>query len=362
MPMSDSTSSGAPTPTSNQVPVEAPDGTPDAGIPWHYGDPHAEQRALVAGDAVVDLSNRGVVQVSGPDRLGWLNNLVSHKVDDLPADGSSLALILDPHGHVEHELHIVDDGSLTWITVEPGTSATLTAYLDSMRFMRRVEVCDVTGEFAVVWHSKRDTDTAHITWLPPAEFAGVGVTPSGEDRGGGADRYVKVRPGVFVGCEVIIPRDQLAEHLQNAPSLAGTWAREAVRVSAGVPRLGLDTDHKTLPHEVGWIGTGVHLAKGCYRGQETVARVHNLGRPPRRLVLLHLDGSVEELPEHGANVMVGERVVGQVGTAVRHYELGPIATAIIKRNTSIDGPLAVALPGETGAVVAASAEDVVVAG
>ena len=73
--------------------------------------------------------------------------------------------------------------------------------------------------------------------------------------------------------------------------LAGTWAYEALRIAAGRPRLGLDTDHRTIPHELGWIETAVHLSKGCYRGQETVARVHNLGHPPRRLVRLHLDGA-----------------------------------------------------------------------
>lgn len=346
----------------NRAPVEAPPGSVDVGIPWHYGDPHAEQRALVAGHAVVDLSNRGVVQVAGPDRLSWLNDLVSHKVDHLPAGGSSLALILDPRGHVEHELHLVDDGIVTWITVEPGTSPVVVAYLNSMRFMRRVEVTDVSEEFAVVWQSTRDQDPNFITWLPPAEFAGVGVTPSGQDRGGSAERYVKTRPGVFLGCEVILPRASLADYLQAAPALAGSWAREALRVAAGVPRLGLDTDHKTLPHEVGWIGSAVHLAKGCYRGQETIARVHNLGRPPRRLVLLHLDGSTETIPEHGASVMAGDRVVGYVGSVARHYELGPIATAVIKRNAPVDAPLLVQLPGESGEVVAANVQDVVVAG
>ncbi|MEJ7708046.1 MAG: tRNA-modifying protein YgfZ [Nocardioidaceae bacterium] len=77
----------------------------------------------------------------------------------------------------------------------------------------------------------------------------------------------------------------------------GNWAFEALRIARGEPRFGLDTDHKTIPNEAGWIGTAVHLDKGCYRGQETVARVHTLGRPPRRLVLLHLDGSVDHLPD-----------------------------------------------------------------
>lgn len=349
-----------PTP-SRPTPVMPSEGTIDTAIAWHYGDPHGEQRALVAGTAVVDLSNRGVVTVTGPDRLSWLNDLVSHKVDLLAPGQSSLALILDPHGHVEHELHLVDDGATTWVTVEPGTAVAVVTYLESMRFMRRVEVADVTNDFAVVWTSVRATNADFPTWLEPAEFAGVGYTDAGFDRGGSATRYVESRPAPFIGAEVIIPRSDLESFLAASPELAGTWAREALRAAAGVPRLGFETDHKTLPHEVGWIGSGVHLAKGCYRGQETVARVHNLGRPPRRLVLLHLDGSTEELPENGAEVLAGDRIVGWVATPARHYELGPIATAIIKRTAPVDEPLRVRLPGDDR-FTAATVEDVVVAG
>ena len=342
------------------VPVLPPDGAADATIAWHYGDPHAEQRALVEGRAVVDLSNRAVVTVSGPDRLSWLNDLVSHKVDQLAPGDSTLALILDPHGHVEHELHMVDDGDLTWITAEPGTAADLVSYLDRMRFMRRVEVRDVSDDFAVVWSTTSD-NSDFVTWRPPGEFAGTGRTEAGEDRGGGATKYVAARPATFAGAELIIPRPELETFIQQAPAVAGSWAREALRAAAAVPRLGFETDHKTLPHEVGWIGSGVHLAKGCYRGQEAVARVHNLGRPPRRLVLLHLDGSIEELPTRGAQVLAGDRVVGWIATPARHYELGPIATAVIKRTTPTEEPLRVQLPGE-GRFVSANVEDVVVAG
>ena len=121
--------------------------------------------------------------------------------------------------------------------------------------------------------------------------------------------------------------------------LAGTWASEALRIAAGRPRFGLDTDHRTIPHEVGWIETAVHLSKGCYRGQETVARVHNLGHPPRRLVLLHLDGSEDRLPVHGDAVQLDGTDVGFIGSAARHYELGPIALALVKRTTPVDATL-----------------------
>ena len=110
-------------------------------------------------------------------------------------------------------------------------------------------------------------------------------------------------------------------------------------IARGVPRFGVDTDHRTIPNEVGWIGPAVHLDKGCYRGQETVARVHTLGRPPRRLTLLHLDGTMNVLPAQGADVLLDGRAVGFVGSSARHHELGPIALALLKRSTPVDAPL-----------------------
>jgi folate-binding protein YgfZ len=132
--------------------------------------------------------------------------------------------------------------------------------------------------------------------------------------------------------------------------LAGLWAYEAMRVAALVPRVGLETDHRTIPAEIDLIGPAVHLDKGCYRGQETVARVHNLGRPPRRLALLHLDGvTTDVLPAAGTPVTAEDgRAVGFVGTAVRHFELGMVALAVLKRNVPNDATLRV---GESTAAI-----------
>ena len=305
---------------------------PDAGVPWHYGDPHREQRWLRDGAAVADVSHREVISIAGPDRLSWMHSLTTADLAHLAPGGSALALILDPHGHVEHELRITDDGSRMLVSVEPGDGASVVAYLESMRFLLRVEV-QPEPSLAAVW-SALDADLPGQVrrWQQPAEFQGNGHTPAGEDRGGDASRYVPHRPDTLPGCEILVAGDRLDEALEAAPHRAGTWALEALRVAAAVPRLGFETDHRTLPHEVGWIGPAVHLAKGCYRGQETVARVHNLGRPPRRLALAHLDGSAGRLPAHGEAVEVEGRTVGWVGTAVRHHELGPIATVVVKRN------------------------------
>ena len=181
----------------------------------------------------------------------------------------------------------------------------------------------------------------------------------------------RIRPGAAAATlsapfqmDLVVAREELAGLAAGLRSggaeLAGMWAYEALRIAARRPRLGLDTDHKTIPHEVGWIETAVHLSKGCYRGQETVARVHNLGHPPRRLVFLHLDGSEDALPAHGDPVELAGAGVGFVGSAARHYELGPIALALIKRTVPVDAVLSAAgiaaaqeviVPPEAGANV-----------
>jgi len=318
--------------------VPAPTSDVDFGVPWHYGDPLREQRVLAEGDAAVDCSHLPIITVAGPDRRSWLHSLTTQHVDSL--SGSALALILSPHGHVEHELHMIDDGETTWIICQPGTAEALVDYLERMKFMMNVDVQNVTNAFAVVWEPLGNPDQEFPTWLVPAEFHG-GATPAGSDRGGDATKYQVARLGAFAGREVIVPRDMLAARLNTWPQLAGTWAWNALRVAAAAPRLGLETDHRTLPHEIGWVGPGVHLAKGCYRGQEAVARVHNMGKPPRRMVILLLDGSDDILPIHGDPVFWAEREVGWIGSAVQHYEFGPIATAVIKRNVPSDEVLRV---------------------
>jgi tRNA-modifying protein YgfZ len=297
--------------------VEA--GWPDEGVAAHYGDPMREQRALDQAAGLVDRSDRGVLRITGQDRLGWLHSLTTQHLEQLAAGQGAQALILSPNGHVEHHLVLTDDGAATWVHTEPGKAADLAAFLESMRFMMRVEVADVGDACAVL--TVMGPDGGAIT----AGLTGVSAT---------------VTTGSFGGHDLIVARDVLpgaAEELvRRGGTLAGMWAFEALRIAARVPRLGLDTDHRTIPHEVGWIETAVHLNKGCYRGQETVARVHNLGHPPRRLVFLHLDGSVDRLPAHGDPVELDGAAVGFVGSTARHYELGPIGLALVKRTVPTD--------------------------
>jgi tRNA-modifying protein YgfZ len=298
--------------------------TPDEGVAAHYGDPYAEQRALTSRFGVVDRSNRGVLRITGPDRLSWLHSLTTQHLERLEPAASAEALVLSPQGHIEHHLTLTDDGSAVWAHVEPGTIGSLVDFLTSMRFMLRVEPEDVSAQYAVL--------TVHGPQMPTAAVSAAAGLPG-----------IIVSTGF--GTDLIVPRAELAARAAELRSagavLAGLWAHEALRIAAGRPRFGLDTDHRTIPHEVGWIETAVHLSKGCYRGQETVARVHNLGHPPRRLVLLHLDGSEDKLPGHGDQVLLDETSVGFVGSAARHYELGPIALALVKRTTAVAATLTV---------------------
>ena len=330
----------------------APEGSPDAGVPWHYGDPHGEQRRLLRGEGWVDLSHRDVVTVTGPDRLSWLHSLTTQHVEHLAAGESALDLILSPHGHVEHELHLVDDGTTTWITIEPGEAATLVPYLEKMRFMLRVEVADVSADYAVVGEPVAEQHPDYPTYVIARQFGEL------ESADPASQKYVPVRPDVWVGREVIVPRSELADYVAGRQG-SGTWAWEALRVAAGVPRLGFETDHRTIPQEVGWVPSAVHLDKGCYRGQETVARVHNLGRPPRRLVQLHLDGSTSRTPKPGDPVLLDGREVGRLTSVALHAELGPVALAVIKRSVALDAALTV---GPADEELVAAAQETIVTG
>lgn len=295
--------------------VRVPSGV-DEGLTWHYGDPTAEQRALASGRGVVDLSNRGVVVIEGPDRLTWLHNLTSQVFTGLQPGEATTAYVLDAQGHIRFVMHAVESGDRTWIWTEPGMAAGLASFLDSMRFMLRVEV-SVREDVAVVWRA-------------------------GDP--GGDDRIVRVGRDSLGGHEAFVPRTVLASRLAEGEPV-GTWAFDALRIGVGVPRIGVDTDDVTIPNELGVPSPAVALDKGCYPGQETVARIHNLGRPPRRLVRLLLDGSGSELPTVGDAVFLREapegRPVGFVGSSARHHESGPIALAMVKRSVPVDADLVV---------------------
>ena len=321
--------------------------SPDEGIAAHCGDPLAEQRAMDRGAAVVDRSNREVIAVPGADRLSWLHLLLSQHVSELADGAGTEALVLDPNGRVEFHAVLAHVGDTVWLDVEPGSSLGLLDYLEKMRFWSKVEPRSATEELALL--SVVGPDTAAVLSaagvpVPEGPYACAALS------GGGLVRRMPW-PGRDAA-DLLVPRAELLawwNRLREAGAAgAGTMAFDALRVGAVRPRLGMDTDEKTIPHEVGWLDSAVHLTKGCYRGQETVARVANLGRPPRRLVLLHTDGGDEEPLRPGDPVLLGARVVGRVGTAVLHHELGGVALALIKRSVPVTAELTAGSSDEDG--------------
>lgn len=335
-------------------PVPAPDSGPDAGAIWHYGDPLGEQRAAETGAVLVDRSHRAVLTLTGKDRQTWLHTISSQHVSGLADGVSTENLSLDGQGRVEDHWIQTELGGTTYLDTEPWRGDPLLSYLRKMVFWS--EVTPAAADLAVLsLLGPRLADSAVLDALGlaalPDEFAAVPLA------GGGFVRRLPGFPAVQLELDVLIPRDGVADWRQRLAQAqvrpAGVWAYEAHRVAAVRPRLGVDTDERTIPHEVGWIGGpgegAVHLDKGCYRGQETIARVHNLGKPPRMLVLLHLDGSVDR-PATGDAVLAGGRTVGRLGTVVDHVDLGPVALALLKRGLPADTELAT---GEQAAVSAA---------
>jgi folate-binding protein YgfZ len=274
---------------------------PDKGGIWHFGEPNNEQKALLKGNGWADLSHRGVISITGKDRLTWLHALTTQHLENLQVATWVDALILDVQGHVIDQLFLVDDGKSTWIHLEKERVAPVIEYLNKMKFMLEVEVKDESDNYAVL--------------RAPGIADAIG------------------------GPYALVPRNELkktTDAFNKSHTQVGIWALEAERVAAGRARLLFEVDHKSIPNELGFLNKSVHMNKGCYRGQETVAKVFNLGQPPRRLVLLHLDGSMVAMPEHGAKVFLDDKEVGFIGSLARHYELGPIALAVVKRNVALD--------------------------
>lgn len=317
--------------------VPAPPGSIDTAVAWHHGDPLAEQRFAARGAVVVDRSHRDVLVVAGQDRLTWLNSLTSQLLTGLEDGVATEALVLDVNGRVEHHVVLSEVDGRVWLDTEPGKGAELLTYLEKMRFWSEVEPVDASAEHAVL--SVLGPSTVEV-------LAAAGLPVPDAGRAVMADGGVLVRRQPWRqidAVDLVVPRPELAAQwlalTEAGARPAGTLAFEALRVEALRPRLGVDTDQRTIPHEVGWIGRAVHLNKGCYRGQETVSKVANVGQPPRRMLLLHLDGSADALPEPGDGVWLEEQLVGRVGTVAQHHELGPVALALVKRSVPVDARL-----------------------
>ncbi len=325
--------------------VEA--GGVDAGVAAHYGAPTREARKLAEGQAIADLSHFDVLEIRGADRQSWLDTLSTQRIKTLQPGQCTQTLLLSVQGRVEHEMKVLVDQDRLVLIVEPGAGEALEQFLNSMRFMLRVEINNLSQSHGALAATRPIPSAGALTWIDPWP----GVAPGGwaysrEDHPG------KDRPWLLH----VVAIDELEAAVANE-ELAGMMAVEALRIAAWEPRFGAEIDEKTIPHELDWLRTAVHLEKGCYKGQETVARVHNIGHPPRRVVFLDLDGSMHTLPSTGAEVKLGERTVGRVTSATLHYEAGPIGLAVIKRNVYPESVLSV-VDGETSYP---ASQDVIVA-
>lgn len=340
------------------------------GVPAHFGGPIAEQRPLEAGNAIVSLSCNGVVTVSGDDRLSWLNSMMSQHLIGLQPGESVEAMLLDANGRIERVMRVVDDGETTWLLVDAGDAVALTEHLTRMRFAMRVEVTNVSDEYATVLAfdggsalpALRELDAAVLEWRDPW---------SSVARGGHQYAHGEHAGSTWNAFQLVFARADLARVAalvrSGTVAAAGLAALEALEVRAWRPNRRLDIDDRAIPHEFDWMRTAVHLNKGCYRGQETVAKVHNLGRPPRRLTMLHLDGSGGELPQPGALIFLAgtsrdekARPVGRVTRTALHHEWGGIALALLKRSVAEDAELEVRLGEEVGSPVVAANQEVIV--
>lgn len=317
-------------------PADAASDTADVAL--HYGAPLREQRAFHTGRAVIDLSHLGVITISGQDRLTWIDSFSTALVRALQPGESCESFILSPQGKTEYLLRLVDDGQTLWAVVDPAQKESVLEFLKKMRFTLRVDVQDRSDEIAMIaaadgaaeeFIASRAADG--LVWRDPwGKIVAGGVQYASPD-GHPADEY-----SLTLG---FLRRDGLEDvcaALADAGlGVAGLDALRAHEVNAWRPAVA-DLDDRSLPHEYDWLRTAVHLNKGCYRGQETVAKVHNLGHPPRRLVALDIDGTLGQLPKDRALLYIAgsgadSKPVGRVTRAVLHYEWGPIALALVKR-------------------------------
>ena len=361
-----------------------------AFAPEHFGNPLREQALLAQGQAWAWLS-RDVVEVSGADRLSYLTTVSTQVLTDLENDGHCRqVLFLDANGHILYAALAVaalvpDSGEQSvLLLVDAGCGDGLAQLLNSRRFMLRVQaqvrpdlqvagaigdgvqkLADVVKNLVTTWHdpwpgitpggSTYFTGTRH----PGANYRAGGVVvaleagqaaPGQEQASGQEAAQLALAPGQAAASgSAAAPGQEAAPGQTTGLTQVGELAWEALRIEAGLPRWAREVDARAIPNELDWLRTGVHLNKGCYPGQETIARTVNLGRPPRRLVQLQLAGWQGQLPEVGARVYLpagdnpAGKAVGTITSVARHWELGNIALALVRRGVPAQAELAVDL-------------------
>lgn len=322
----------------------------------HYGGFLREQRALAMGRALVHRGDLAVIELSGNDRLRWIDSLTTQRITGMQPGEARETLLLSPEGRIEHAFTVVETGELALIITSAERADDLCTWLDRMRFMLDVRLTLAAERHVLAWWGSGPDSLSELIgdavqwqdpWGNPPEWGTSYRSEGGEV------------PGAW-RLQLAVVDETVAEAVADAGArgevgLAGLDALAALRIAAWRPDIDHEVDERTIPHELDWLRSAVHLSKGCYRGQETVAKVHNLGRPPRRLTFLHLDGSDGELPAEGALLHLAgdesKKPVGRVTSVAVHYDEGPIGLALLKRSLASDAQLLVPLPGGADATV-----------
>ena len=298
--------------------------------------PTAEYRVLTEGCGLVDRSERGKLALSGPDAASFLSGQVTNDVEALAVGTGCYAAFLTHKGKMLGDLRILRTGPPTPELLLDTERTALQALFD---MIRRFKI-----GFDVELH-KRTLESGLLSLIGPraAEVAAAGDLPADEhahragEIGGHPVRLVVTDTGVDVLCDAAGTGAVRAALLLAGAEAVSEAAAEIVRVEHGRPRYGVDADDATIPQEAGLNERAVSFTKGCYVGQETVARLFYRGKPNR-----HLRGlALSEPAPAGAALRLGDREVGRLTTSVVSPALGPIALALVRRE---------AAPGDTLAV------------
>lgn len=298
------------------------------------GDFYRLQRQILSGAVVIQDHESAVLRVTGGDRLIWLDSIVTQQLKDVIPGETTEALLLDPQGRIEHSFLLTDDGRSSWLLTRKEKIFALEKWLQSMVFRMNVSVH--FPEKLLLFSSPnidslRNLERVALFSDPWPKVGAESVGLMQENHPGSTWSMMTVAVEEDQQSSLVVP--------QVGPEFC-----EPLKIAAARPTMD-DVDDKSIPHELDWLRTAVNLNKGCYRGQESVAKVHNLGQPPRRLTLLHLDGSLSQLPEKGDEVFHEALTAGRISRAAWHYEEGPIALALLKRSIPPDADLLVRFKG-----------------
>ena len=304
----------------------------------------AQYRQLREECGLLDRSERGKLVVTGAEAAEYLQGQLTNDTEALePGDGVYAAL-LDRKGHMQGDVRVLRPGEAPdlWLDLEPEATEAVRRHLGIYKVGREVEVTDAGEERAI------------LSLIGPraVEIAGSAALPENacEEVTIGGARCLAV--GTAAGIDVFAPaaeRDRAWEALLAAGAAeVSPEAAEIVRIEAGRPRFGAEMGTETMPAEAGIVEQAVSFTKGCYIGQETVARLHYKGKPNRHLRGLKLSAPAQP----GEPLRLGDKEVGRLGSAAVSPALGPIGMAILRREAEPGATVAVGEDGVTAQVVA----------